>query len=247
MATKENVHAGHRERLIDKFVAYPDSLTDHELLEMLLFLFIPRKNTNDVAHNLINRFGTIEKVFACSPTELITVEGIGKKTAAGIALCGKLYDKVFETRKSSPAVPWLTFAVYCDKVKPDFANLNDEKLIVYFLDQKFIPFYKLPFTDRVMASVRVDLSVLAEKIALKKPRYIIIAHNHPSGDPTPSADDDTTVKKLMLLCSTSGCALLDSLIVGNPHTYSYLMEHRFSKNSELLELYNTIRILEGDK
>ena len=247
MTAKENVHSGHRERIVDKFVAHPDSPSDHELLEILLFSFIPRKNTNDIAHNLLNRFGSIEKVFACSPTELITVEGIGKKTAAGIALCGKIYEKIFERRNANPIVPWKNYNDYREGIKHDFEDLKDEKLIVYFLNEHFTLYYKLTFTDRVMASVKINLSELAEKIALKKPRYIIVAHNHPSGNKNPSFDDDITVKKLMLLCSTNGCALRDNLIVVKGDCYSYLIEKRFESNRELADLYETIRFLEGER
>lgn len=248
MTAKENIHGGHRERLINKFVSYPDSLSDHELLEIMLYSFIPRKNTNDIAHNLLDKFGTIEKVFACPSTELVTVEGIGERTAAGIALCGKLYEKIFERRKNvKPQKPWMQFPVYYEEIKPDFENLKDEKLVVYFLDQKFLLFYKLTFTDRVRASVQVDLTELAGKLALKKPRYIIIAHNHPSGDPTPSPDDDATVKKLILLCSTNGCALGDSIIFGKNTAYSYMVERRFENDPEFKVLRDAISLLEGVK
>ena len=113
--------------------------------------------------------------------------------------------------------------------------------------QKFLLFYKLTFTDRVRASVQVDLTELAGKLALKKPRYIIIAHNHPSGDPTPSSDDDATVKKLILLCSTNGCALGDSIIFGKNTAYSYMVERRFENDPEFKVLRDAISLLEGVK
>lgn len=243
MTAKDNIHGGHRERLIDKFVSYPDSLSDHELLEMMLFSFIPRKNTNGIAHNLLSRFGTIENVFSCSPEELITIEGIGKKTAYAIALCGKLYRKTFEKRKTLPQNSWRYFVVYSDEIKPDFYDLTDEKLIVYFLTENFLLFYKLSFTDRLNSSVKMEMSELSEKLALKKPRYIIVAHNHPSGNPFPSYDDDITVKKLLLTCLANGCGFLDNLIYCNNNVYSYSIDRRFEKNLELAELYNTIQSL----
>ena len=64
MSNKENLHAGHRERMIEKFLNNPQSFSDHELLEVLLFYAIPRRNTNDIAHRLLRTFGSIEKVFS---------------------------------------------------------------------------------------------------------------------------------------------------------------------------------------
>ena len=63
---QEGVHSGHRERLVKKFTEFPDSFSDHELLEMFLFPLMPRKDTNEIAHRLINAFGSIKKVFGAT-------------------------------------------------------------------------------------------------------------------------------------------------------------------------------------
>ena len=90
---EENLHAGHRERVIKKFITSNNGVLDHELLEILLFSFLPRIDTNPIAHRLIQTFGSLKGVFLATTEQLLSVKGIGKKTAANIKLIGMIYEK----------------------------------------------------------------------------------------------------------------------------------------------------------
>ena len=87
---QNGIHAGHRERIINKFLGYPDSFSDHELLEIFLFPVLPRKDTNALAHSLLNAFGSISKIFSADAASLTSVRGVGEKIAAYIVLTGKI-------------------------------------------------------------------------------------------------------------------------------------------------------------
>ena len=93
---KENVHEDHRQRLRDKFLANPNSLNKHEVLELLLFYAIPRKNVNPLAHHLLDKFGSVNAVFNAQSNELKSIEGIGDSTVAYITMLGKLLELVAE-------------------------------------------------------------------------------------------------------------------------------------------------------
>lgn len=83
----QNIHAGHRERLKNKFLRFgAEALEEHELLELLLFYAIPQKDTNPIAHNLINRFGSVAGVLKAEPKELTEVSGIGMHAATLLKL-----------------------------------------------------------------------------------------------------------------------------------------------------------------
>ena len=87
---QEGLHSGHRERLVNKFIEYPDSFSEHELLELFLFTVLPRKDTNETAHRLLQAFGNITKVFSASAEQLMAVKGVGKTIAAQIVLHSKI-------------------------------------------------------------------------------------------------------------------------------------------------------------
>ena len=91
-------HAGHRKRIIQKLET--DTLLDHELLEILLFSVLPRRNTNDLAHRLLNQFGSLHEVFSAPIEELTKVAGIGESIAAHIRCIGIIYKKHFLEEKN---------------------------------------------------------------------------------------------------------------------------------------------------
>ena len=96
---KSGIHAGHRGRMFDKFerAGYSCvSFHQHELLEMFLFLLIPRVNTNETAHLLLDEFGTFENVFHAPVEELVKIDGISKKTAVNLRFFGEIFDRIMQ-------------------------------------------------------------------------------------------------------------------------------------------------------
>ena len=96
---KKTVHAGHRARMFDKFERAGHSCLNfqpHETLEMFLFLLIPRVNTNETAHLLLDEFGTFEKVFHAPVEELVKIDGISRKTAVNLRFFGEIFDRVMQ-------------------------------------------------------------------------------------------------------------------------------------------------------
>ena len=216
---KENLHKGHRERLINKFLNNPEVFSQHELLELLLFYSIPRKNTNDIAHRLLRAFGSLDNLFKATASELMAVEGVGTKTATLITLMGKLIESSTANTKRKLALFNL------EKVKEmaieRFYNEREEKFVFILLNKKYIEITQMEFCDNSANKVTAEIPELAKALALHKPAYIIIAHNHPSGNLTPSKADDITTKKIKLLCDVHGCVLIDHVIVYKQNLFSY--------------------------
>ena len=94
MSIDNQMHTGHRDRLKEKFISFgPEIFSDHELLEMLLFFSIPRINTNDLAHRLIDRFGSLNAVLTAPIDRLVLVDGMGKSSAVLVSLTGALVSR----------------------------------------------------------------------------------------------------------------------------------------------------------
>ena len=93
MSKEKNLHAGHRARAVELLLNNADALTDHQILEVLLFYVIPRQDTNPLAHKLIKIFGDLEGVFNASLTQLSAVEGVGEKVSAFILAMGEVLKR----------------------------------------------------------------------------------------------------------------------------------------------------------
>lgn len=230
METNEDFHAGHRERLAEKFLKYPNAFYDYELLELLLFSFIPRRDTKPIAHALLRAFGSIKNVFSASVEELMTVEGVGKKTAQNIALNGRIYARIKESDLPVKGKRWMNIIEYGERLNECFAGATSEKFIVCFLNERYECFYILNYSDGSKATVSAELNEISRQIALKKPKNIIISHNHMSDEILPSGPDDTATEKFYLLCLAQGVAFTDHIIFGKSGgIYSYQYEGRLEK------------------
>lgn len=231
---RETVHEGHRERQILKFAEYPDAFSDHELLELLLFLFIPRKDTNETAHTLINTFGGLDKVFTANVNELAAIDGIGAKTAANIRLVGKIMERVSKLNTKEKEYSSV------EKLREDmielFKDKREEVFYMFLLDGKYRVVYRKEINGDDRHKVETDLSEAAKIMSVKRSVYAIIAHNHPSGNPLPSKEDDAATRKFYMLCTLHGVKFAEHLIVGKNDVFSYYGSGRLDEIAKTVDI-----------
>ena len=209
------MHSGHRERLKKKFIKYgADSLETHELLELLLFYGIPRKDTNELAHVLINTFGSLPQVFDAPINRLLKINGIGESTAVLIRLVSKLSrvyaEKNYETnnkRLKKEQIEKIILNKFIGRIK--------EHVVLALFDAK----RNLMFCDVIsqgsFGSTGVhtrDIIELALKFNATK---AIISHNHPSGIALPSREDIETTVELKNALKLIEVKLVDHIIVAD--------------------------------
>ena len=242
MDENENLHAGHRARMVNKMMQSPESISDHEVIEILLFSVIPRKNTNEIAHKLLQIFGSIDKVFQATPQQLLAVDGIGKKSAEHIVLCGQLLRRVYV--QTNGVERYNTYEKTRNNLINYFRNEGYEKILVVLLDKQFKALAKMEFSDNKRTKVGAELVDVANAFAVHKPAFVLFAHNHPSGNLVPSEDDNLTTKKLNVLCEMHGVTLLDHIIVAGDRVFSYYQNRvleDIKKQTELNTVFGNIR------
>ena len=247
MNTKENLHTGHRKRMIEKLFS-SSHLPEHELLEILLYNCIPRKDTNEIAHRMIRKFGGIKGILSASPEELETVEGVGKSVSAYVKVLAQVLEKVYEANNQAPSKMY-SFSQVREKLIELFHGELNEKFYVFLLNKKYEIITTLSYEDYHQDSVSGTISEITKALAINKPAYLIISHNHPSGDVTPSEVDDFTTAKINVLCNVHGVSFIDHVIVYKEKAYSYNLERRLEhikRNYDIEKLFQKVSEGEND-
>lgn len=220
------MHEHHRDRLREKALKDITLLNDYELLELILFGCIPRRNTNDIAHRLIDEFGSIKAVFSANPEMLARVDGVGMTTAAHIAALARVIGEIEKKEDIFPKK--FTFKTICAPLIDFFSDYREEVFIGFFLDKRQnIISHKMIFGHETY-QVEIDLTELSRQLMLLKPSYLVISHNHLSGNATPSAADDVATQKIAMVAQLSGVIFLDHLIVSKDKVYSYYYDGHLS-------------------
>ena len=209
----ENLHAKHRARMQERVERDGlDSLAEHEALEYLLFLSIPRADTNALAHRLIQHFGDFCKVLEAEPEELMRVEGVGPKSArliSTVMACSRYYElKKRKTRLSLNSAE--TAIAY---VKPLFRGVQNEQLYLILLDDACRPVHDLRIAEGVPNRVAVDTRKLLRAVARTNSTCGILAHNHPTGLAIPSEADRLTTYHIMEVTGQLGFTIMDHIII----------------------------------
>ena len=218
----ENLHAKHRARMQERVERDGlDSLAEHEALEYLLFLSIPRADTNALAHRLIQHFGDFCKVLEAEPEELMRVEGIGPKSArliSTVMACSRYYElKKRKTRLSLNSAE--TAIAY---VKPLFRGVQNEQLYLILLDDACRPLQDLRIAEGVPNRVAVDTRKLLRAVARTNSTCGILAHNHPTGLAIPSEADRLTTYHIMEVTGQLGFTIMDHIIIAGEDGCSML-------------------------
>ena len=213
------LHAGHRQRMLERLGQNESSLQDHELLEILLFYVLPRRNTNPIAHALIRAFGSLSGVFRASMEELLLVKGVGKATAQYLRAVALGFSRV--NLKDGVPVKVSTPAELFQYLQEKYRNNTTETLELLCVDKQNRVFFCKEFSVGKKNEVRLNPREASSLMLAKKTHLIIAAHNHPNASSAPSLEDDRFTKQLGMLCVINNVKFGDHVIVGNDGVYSY--------------------------
>ena len=205
---------GHRERLRDRFRdAGPDALSDYELLEMVLFRALPRRDVKPLAKTLITKFGSFAETVHAPEALLKEVGGLGDSAITEIKLIAATASRVAKGQVKQKTVlsSWSTVIEYC---RASMAFADKEQFRILFLDKR-----NQLIADELQQVGTVDHTPVYPREVVKRAlelsaTAIILVHNHPSGDPTPSAADIQMTKSIMSISSPLGISVHDHIIVG---------------------------------
>ncbi|MFD1198504.1 DNA repair protein RadC [Brucella gallinifaecis] len=206
-------HLGHRDRLRLRFKTAPDSLADYELLELLLFRVVPRADTKPLAKSLLNRFGTIAEVLGAPVQLLGEIPGIGPSIAMELKIVEAISQRAARSTVMERELlgSWNKVIAYC---KAAMAYETREQFRVLFLDKK-----NRLIADEVQQQGTVDHTPVYPREVVRRAlelsaTAIILVHNHPSGDPTPSRADIDMTKLLIDAAKALNISIHDHIIIG---------------------------------
>lgn len=231
------MHEGHRARMLER-LARNDNLEDHELLEVVLYNAIPRKNTNETAHALLSAFGSLRGVMHADVEELAQIQGVGKATAAYLHAVAELLARTGENETNYPRVANAgTFSAFLSQ---RYLGLDEEVVEIFLLDgHDNITFCKR-YTAHSVNLATVPVEEVSRILGARNPTGVVVSHNHPKASSEPSAEDDDFTAKMLMLCSMNNVALGDHLIVGENSTFSYFLSGRLERMRKLYNITNMI-------
>ena len=213
-------YQGHRERIRQRIMKGDGAhLDDYEILEVLLCAFIPRVDVRPIAKTLVDRFGTVSAVLAAAPGRLMEIDGIGEATAAYLRATNLLLQRAAGDQvKDRPVIT--NWAALLNYVKLALRHERSEQARVLYLDRK----NKL-IADEIAGRGTVDHApVYPREIARRalelSASAVILVHNHPSGDPTPSRADIDLTREIEKALAPLEIRLHDHLVVGASETVS---------------------------
>ena len=215
------VHDGHRQRLRARFIEHGlASFNDINSLELLLSFAIPRKDTNELAHRLLDTFGSLENVFDASHQELTAVDGIGENAAVLLSLVPQIYKKAAvskanEIKKCNDVASLVSF------LKPRFIDEKNEVLIMVCLDSSLNVISCIEVARGTVNTIETNNRRIVELALKSRATSVALAHNHPNGVAVPSTEDDYFTKQVSNGLSSIGIKLVDHIIFAGDKYISY--------------------------
>ncbi|MBQ9144939.1 MAG: RadC family protein [Clostridia bacterium] len=215
-------HDGHRERMRQRIrQAGLRSLQPHEVLEYFLYSFIPRRNTNDIAHELLARFHSLSGVLEAPYEHLLEVPGMTANAALFLTQLPEISSlyKISKGRRVNFANAPHEIAEYACRL---IGHQPEEVFAVFCLDAKGNLLHTIEKSIGAADAVNINVRTLMREVVASRAINVVVAHNHPSGDVHPSDNDIKFTRRLLVAMNVLNITLLDSLVVSEFEAYSVL-------------------------
>ena len=211
----QDTHKGHRDRLKERFLQQGlDGFSDIQALELLLFYALPRADTNPIAHDLLERFGSLSRVLDAAPEELKQVKGVSSHTAVLLKLAvelGRFYQVDCAQR-----VKCLTTLDACgDYLVPYFFGRTRETVFLLCMDAKCKVLCCREVSQGGVNSASISIRKIVETALYAGATTVVLAHNHPSGMALPSNEDVQTTRRVAAALAAVEIHLADHIVVAD--------------------------------
>jgi DNA repair protein RadC len=217
----------HRKRLRERFMAGGAlAIPDYELLELVLFRAIPRQDVKPLARLLIDTFGDFNRVLSANPTQLTQVDGVGDAVVVELKLVEAAAHRLSRAKVMQRDVvsSWDALLDYCHTT---MAHRDTEQFRILFLDTKNVLIADEEQAQGTLDHVPVYPREIVKRALELNAAALILVHNHPSGDPTPSPADIEMTRKIDLATNALGVTVHDHLIIGKSCELSFRAEGLF--------------------
>ncbi len=213
---KENPHKGHRDRVKKKFLAngFTDATPDHEMLEMLLFYSVPQKDTNELAHDLLNHFGGFSGVLEARAEELMQVKGISEHSAALIKLLLPLNHRYID-RKRGEKIKLTSLESFAEYIQELYVGETNEVVRVFMFNNKNELLGKEILSRGDLVSAEINPRKVVEIVLKYDATAMILAHNHPQGFAVASKDDLRATSRIKAILRDVNVHFYDHVIVAD--------------------------------
>lgn len=220
-----STHDGHRQRMKNAFAEHGlESFDDVHALEFLLFYVRARCNTNEIAHELLDRFGSLDAVFEASVEELSNVDGVGRETAIFLRLIPEVSRRYMMSRRKMTTINDTRDA--CEYFRPLFMFARTERIFVLLLDNMLRVLSCRELGRGSLDFVNMNVRSVVEMVVNYRASRVILAHNHHGGGITPSPDDYVSTEMLEKALGGFGVQLLDHIIVSGVQAGSIFKANR---------------------
>ena len=210
-----SIHAGHRQRLKERFLRESlDNFEEHEVLELLLFYGIPQRDTNEIAHELIRKFGSLSKVLEATPEELQEVKFVGDNVTTLFQLITAV-ARYYQVNCAMREAILPTIDACGKYLVPFFHGRQNETVFLLCLDAKCKVLSCEKVGEGGVNSAGVPVRKIVEMALKANATSVILAHNHPSGLAIPSGEDIQTTRRVALALDAVEIGLVDHIIVAD--------------------------------
>lgn len=220
---KSNMHKNHRERVRMRFIADGnlDNFHEHQILELLLFYIIPRKDTNELAHRLINEYGSLYNLMSASPEEIKKRCKINIKTAILISIVPHIYRRYLQSEQKKKKQKLTSFKVTAEYFKALLDGKVTESFYMICLDINKNVKKIVKISDGNSNEAPIYIEVVVKQAILQNANFVMIGHNHPAGNPRPSVNDLNATTKIIEALKLVNVVVVDHIIIYNGGYYSF--------------------------